>query len=195
MVFSNICKCENYMHVLLTVTNITFSVSSFVLWYCSHVTLHMHVCTIYPSCVYMCVHLCVHLVVYTSWVYEQLLTSHMCIVHVEAQLPLLLYVTRFAKIGLVHTKWQGTLFTTIRLLHQWTNYPCVCHCQWFTGLLFLGLFSRACLTCSSARVVFNWQWCEWTSIHPAGNRHTTGQKAWPSNWLLFVMSRAQRGLR
>jgi len=105
------------------------------------------------------------------------------------------YVTRFAKTGLVCSKWQGTLFTTNQSLHQWTNYRCVCHFQWFTGLLFLGLFSRACLTCSSARVVFKWQWCGWTSIHPAGNRHTTGQKAWPSNWLLFVISRAQMNLR
>jgi len=96
-------------------------------------------------------------------------------------LTVLSYVTRFAKTGLVRTKWQGTHFTTNQLLHQWTNHPCVCHCQWFTSLLFLGLFSRACLTCSSARVAFKWQWCEWTSIHPAGNRHTTGQKAWPSN--------------
>ena len=104
-------------------------------------------------------------------------------------------MTRFAKTSLVRTKWQGTLFTTNQLLHQWTNHPCLCHCQWFTGLLFLGLFSWACLTCSSAWVVFKWQWCEWTSIHPAGNHHTTGQKAWPSNWLLFVISRAQMGLR
>jgi len=26
--------------------------------------------------------------------------------------------------------------------------------------------------------------------HLAGNHHMTGQKAWPSNWLLFVISRA-----
>jgi len=105
------------------------------------------------------------------------------------------FVTRFAKTSLVCTKWQGTLFTTNQLLHQWTSDPRVCHCQWFSGLLFLGLFSLACLTCSSARVVFKWQWCEWTSIHPAWNHHMTGQKAWPSNWLLFVISRAQMGLR
>jgi len=111
------------------------------------------------------------------------------------EVPISPYVTGFAKTGLVCTKWQGTLFTTNRLLHQWTNSPCVYHCQWFTGLLFLGLFSRACLMCSSARVAFKWQWCEWTSIHPAGNHHTTGQKAWPSNWVLFVISRAQMGLR
>jgi len=29
----------------------------------------------------------------------------------------------------------------------------------------LGLVSWACLTCSSARVVFKWQWCEWTSSY------------------------------
>jgi len=29
-----------------------------------------------------------------------------------------------------------------------------------------------------------WQWCDWTSIHLAGNLHMTGQGAWPSNWLL-----------
>jgi len=50
------------------------------------------------------------------------------------------FVTRFAKISLVCTKWQGTLFTTNQLLHQWTNDPCVCYCQWFTGLLSWGCF-------------------------------------------------------
>jgi len=34
-------------------------------------------------------------------------------------------VTRFAKTGLVCTKWQGTLFTTNQFLHQWTNSPYV----------------------------------------------------------------------
>jgi len=51
---------------------------------------------------------------------------------------------------------------TFRFLHQWTNNPCVYHCQWFPGLLFLGLVSWACMTCSSARVVFKWQWWDWT---------------------------------
>jgi len=106
-----------------------------------------------------------------------------------------IYVTRFAKTSLVRTKWQDKLFTTNQLLHQWTNNTCVYYFQWFTSLLFLRLFSRACLTCSSARVAFKWQWCEWTSIHLAGNHHMTGQKAWLSNWLLFVISRAQIGLR
>jgi len=63
------------------------------------------------------------------------------------------------------------------------------------GLLFLGLVSQVCLACSSARVVFKWPWCDWTGTHLAGNRHMTGQKAWPSNWLLFVISRAWMGLR
>jgi len=52
-----------------------------------------------------------------------------------------------------------------------------------------------CLTCLSAQVVFKWQWCDWTSTHPVGNCHTTGQIAWPSNWLLFVISRSQIGLK
>jgi len=86
-------------------------------------------------------------------------------------------------------------FTTTQFLHQWTNNPCAYHCQWFPGLLFLGLVSQTCLTCSSARVVFKWQWCDWKGSHLAGNRHTTGQKAQPSNWLLFVISRAWMGLR
>jgi len=63
----------------------------------------------------------------------------------------------------------------------------VYHCQWFPGLLFLGL-----VWC--AQVVFKWQRCDWTITHLAGN-HTTGQKALPSNWLLFVICRAQMGLR
>ena len=46
-----------------------------------------------------------------------------------------------------------------------------------------------------AWVIFKWQWCKWTSTHPAENRHTTGKKAWPLNWLLFVIFRAQMGLR
>jgi len=66
-------------------------------------------------------------------------------------------LTRFAKTGLVRTKWQGTLFTTTQLLHQWTNDPCVYHCQCFTGLLSLGLISQACLIYSSAWVIFKWQ--------------------------------------
>jgi len=32
------------------------------------------------------------------------------------------------------------------------------------GLLFLGLVSRACLTCLSALVVYKWQWCDWTNM-------------------------------
>jgi len=105
------------------------------------------------------------------------------------------YVTGFDKSQLPRTQWQGWLFTTTRFLHQLTNNPCVYHCHCFPDLLFLGLVSRAYLTCSSARVVFKWQWCEQTSTHPARNCHTTGQKAWRSNWLLFVTFRAQMGLR
>jgi len=58
----------------------------------------------------------------------------------------------------------------------------------FSWGLFLGPAWRAL-------VVFKWQWFDWISTHPAGNHHTTGQKAWPSNWLLFVISTAQMGLR
>jgi len=72
------------------------------------------------------------------------------------------------------------------LLFPWSAFP---------GLLSLGLAPLACLTCLSAWVVFRWQWCEETSTHPAGNHHMTGQKAWPSNWLLFLTFRAQMGLR
>jgi len=67
--------------------------------------------------------------------------------------------------------------------------------QIFPWSAFLGLVSWACLICSNDWVVFKWKWCEWTSTHPAGNCHMTGQKAWPSNWLLFVISRAQMGLK
>jgi len=76
---------------------------------------------------------------------------------------------------------------TTWFLHQWTNDPCVYHCQWFPRLIFLGLVSWACLTCLSTQVVFKWQWYDWTSTHPAGNHHMTGQKAWPSNWLLLYL--------
>jgi len=99
------------------------------------------------------------------------------------------------QICLVHSKWQGTVFTTNQLLHQWTNDPCVYHCQWFTGLLFLGLFSQAFLMCSSAQVVFKWQWCDWKGTHPVVNCHMIGQIVWLSNWLLFVISRALMGFR
>jgi len=56
---------------------------------------------------------------------------------------------------------------------------------------FPGTFSWACAICVSARVVFKWLWYDWTGIYLAGNLHTTGQWTWPSNWLLFVISRAQ----
>ena len=120
----------------------------------------------------------------------------MCMSHREFQeVKLLPYVTGFDKGWLLYTQWQGRLFTTFQFLHQWTNNTRVYHCQCFPGLLFLGLVSWACLMCLSARVVFKWQWCNWKDIHLAGNCHMTGQRAWPSNWLLFVISRAQMGLK
>jgi len=88
----------------------------------------------------------------------------------------------------IHTM-ARQIFTTTQLLHQWTNNPCVYHCQWFPhfpGLLFLGLVFHTYLMCSSARVVFKWQWCEWTSTHLAGNCHMTGLRAFPSNWLAYL---------
>jgi len=97
------------------------------------------------------------------------------------------YDTIWSKSSNYLTEWPYTH-------HQWTNNPYVYHCQWFPGLLFLGLVSWACLTYLSAWVVFKWQWCDWTSTHPARNHHTTGQKAWPFNRLLFVISWAQIGL-
>jgi len=59
-----------------------------------------------------------------------------------------LFVTGFDKSRLSHTQWQG-YFTTTWFLHQWTNNPCVYHCHCFPDLLFLGLVSWDCLTCSS----------------------------------------------
>jgi len=53
-----------------------------------------------------------------------------------------------------HTQWQGRLFTTAQLLYQRTDNLYVYHCQWLTDTLFVGLFSWACLMCSSAWVVF-----------------------------------------
>jgi len=41
----------------------------------------------------------------------------------------------------------------------------------------------------SAQVVFKWQWYDWEGTHLAENHHITGQKNWPSNQLLFVISR------
>jgi len=84
-----------------------------------------------------------------------------------------IYVTGFDKSRLPHTQWQDWLFTTTWFLHQWTNNSCVYHCQCVPGLLFLGLVSWTCLMCLNAWVV----------------------KTWPSNWLLFVISIAQIGLR
>jgi len=108
-------------------------------------------------------------------------------------LQYILHVIIFAKTGLFHTKWQGTLFTTTQFLHQWTNDPCVYHSlPMIYWSVFLGLFSWACL---SAQVVFKWQWCERTSTHLTGNHCTIGQWAWPLNRLLFVISRANMGLR
>jgi len=80
-------------------------------------------------------------------------------------------------------------------INELTIHVCIIAIVSLAGLLFLGLVSWVCLMCLSARVVFKWQWCKWTSTHLAGNRHMTGQKAWPSNWLLYVTFRAQMGLR
>jgi len=92
--------------------------------------------------------------------------------------------------GFDNTQWQGSGFSPPLdfYTNELTINLCVYHCQWFPGLLFLGFVSQACLMCLSVWVVFKWQWCDWTSNHPAGNRHMT----WPSNWL-FVISRAQMG--
>jgi len=103
-------------------------------------------------------------------------------------------LTRFVKTILVLTKWQGTLlppincYTNKLMIHVRVLLPMI---RW---LLFLGLFSQACLMYSSAWVIFKWQWCDWTNIHLVGNCHTTGQWICPSNYLLFVISRAQMGL-
>jgi len=107
-------------------------------------------------------------------------------------------VTGFDKSRLPHTYVMARptfhhhlIFTSMNL----TNNPCVYHCQWFLGLLFLGLVSQACLTCLSGWVAFKWQWCDWTNTDLTGNHNMTGQKTWQSNWLLFVISRTQMDLR
>jgi len=69
------------------------------------------------------------------------------------------------------------------------NHLYVYHCQWFTGLLFLGLSSQACLTCSSVQVVFKWQWCDWTGQVLTHLEIFTWTRS--SKWLLFVIPRAQ----
>jgi len=48
---------------------------------------------------------------------------------------------------------------------------------------------------SNAQVVVKWQWYDWIAIHQAGNCHMTGQRVWPSNWLLFVISGVQAVLK
>jgi len=60
----------------------------------------------------------------------------------------------------------------------------------FPGVCFLGLCDV--LECS---VVFKWKWHDWAGIYPSENYHMIGQKAWTSNWLLFVIYRAQTCLK
>jgi len=59
----------------------------------------------------------------------------------------------------------------------------------FPGASFLGLSDV--LKCSGGLQMA----VVWKVTYLAGNHHMTGQKAWPSNWLLFVISRTWMGLR
>jgi len=90
------------------------------------------------------------------------------------------------KLACTHTMARLT-FTTTRFLHQWTNNPCVYYCQWFHGLLFLGLFLRPVWHAQVHGWSSNCTGVTGQAPTPAGNHHTTG----PSNCLLFVISRAQ----
>ena len=101
-------------------------------------------------------------------------------------------MTRFDKSRLPHTQWQEWLFTTTWFLHQWTNNLHICvswpMVPWFAfpGAYFSGLSDV--FECSGGlqmAVVWLEKW----------NHHMIGQRAWESNWLLFVISRAQVGLR
>jgi len=104
-------------------------------------------------------------------------------------------VTGFDKSQLPYTQWEGWLFTTTQFLHQWTNNPRVYHCQ-----------CNGSLVCFFRSLFLGPVWCVWVlkwssngsgvaGQHPARNHHTTGQKAWSSNWLLFVISRTQTDLK
>jgi len=96
------------------------------------------------------------------------LSDHLSTVAILSACIHAIYVmTGFDKSQLPHTQWQGWFFTTTQFLHEWTNNPCVYHCQWFPHLLFLGLVSRTCLMCLSVWVVFKWQWCDWKGTHQA----------------------------
>jgi len=80
---------------------------------------------------------------------------------------------------LVHTKWQGTLFTTNRLIYQWNNNPCVVrislpmiHWSAFPGAYFSGL--SEVLECSG--------------VLQTNDSGATGQvSTWPSKWVLFMI--------
>jgi len=71
-----------------------------------------------------------------------------------------LIVAWFAKTGLVHAKWQGTLFTATQ--YSYTNELMIHVCIVANG----SLVCFICLMCSSVQVIFKWQWCDWTNIHP-----------------------------
>ena len=60
--------------------------------------------------------------------------------------------TIFAKMCTVHTQFQCSLFTTTRRI---PNSSYVYYSQKFNGLLLLRLLSSACLTSTSARMVYN----------------------------------------
>jgi len=102
------------------------------------------------------------------------------------------YVTRFDESWLPHT--LARLTFPHHLISTSMNYVTIHVCiiangslVCLPGVCFSGLSDMLkCLGGLQMAVVIT---------HPAGNCHTTGQKAWPPNWLLFVVSRAQMSLR
>jgi len=65
----------------------------------------------------------------------------------------------------------------------------IVHWSAFPGAYFLGLSDTLKWLSNDSGVTGQ------VSIHPAGNCHSTGKRAWSSNWLLFVIIRAQTGLK
>ena len=71
------------------------------------------------------------------------------------RLHLPIYVTGFARKGLIRAPLQNTDFTTILWIHHQTIHVCMFCGQQFTSLLFLRLLSETCQTSMNARFVFS----------------------------------------
>ena len=84
-----------------------------------------------------------------------------------------IYVTGFARRGLIRAPLQSTDFTTVLWIHHQTIHVCMFCGQQFTSLLFLRLLSEPCQTSMNARFVLSRFCWLFNKGYQAVRSHTT----------------------